>query len=284
MLIDTLRGDLLEEISLMSDRMDTAAVVKILQSLESVADHVNDDPSHKFSARFLGSAGLEALVEVAHDMRSPLASIVLLVETMRQGQSGPVNAVQERQLALVYGATFGLSLMANDVIDLARGDERSLEGTQMPFSIHDVMLAVKDIVQPIAEEKGLELRLEPPPSDWRRGRPSVLQRVLLNLTTNALKFTDEGFVIVSARQISRTGVEFSVIDSGRGIPAHLQDTVFDAFRQNEAGGKTTFSSSGLGLAICRKLVRAMGGEMVAENLDRGSRFHFTIDLPLASRF
>jgi signal transduction histidine kinase len=283
-LLDTMRRDLLEELATTGERLGATTTIRLMQAIDTVGDQLDDDPSHRFITRFLGAAGLEALVEVAHDMRSPLASIVLLVETMRLGQSGPVTDIQERQLSLIYGATFGLSLMANDVIELARSDERVVETAPIPFSIQDVMESVREIVQPIAEEKKLTLTMEPPASDWRMGHPTPLHRVLLNLTTNALKFTDAGHVHVSARQLGRTSVEFRVSDSGKGIPDHLMSSLFDAFRQNHIGGKSTFSSSGLGLAICRKFVRTMGGELTAENQTVGSTFRFTIDLPVAARF
>ncbi len=282
-LLDSLRKDLLEEIAFLADKLNTASTVQILQAVDAVGEELDDDPTHRFISRFLGAAGLEALVEVAHDMRSPLASIVLLVETMRLGQSGSINEIQERQLALVYGATFGLNLMANDMIELARGEDRALEASAIPFSVQDVLQSVREIVQPIAEEKKLELTLDPPAADWRMGYPTWLHRVLLNLVTNALKFTDSGHVRVSTHQRSRTALEFCVTDSGRGIPDYLQATLFDAFREHDPGGKTTFSSSGLGLAICRKFVRAMGGELTAENIVEGSQFRFTIELPLAQR-
>jgi signal transduction histidine kinase len=146
-----------------------------------------------------------------------------------------------------------------------------------------VMQSVGEIVQPIAEEKKLELRLDPPAADWRMGRPTALHRVLLNLTTNALKFTERGFVEMSARQLSRTAIEFRITDSGRGIPDYLQATLFDAFREMDSDGRIIFSSAGLGLSICRKFVRSMGGELTAENVPGGSLFRFTIELPPAAR-
>jgi signal transduction histidine kinase len=283
-LLDSLRRDILEELALLGDRIEAELVVRLLLAMERLAEQLSDDPSHRFVSRFLGAAGLEALVEVAHDMRSPLSSIVLLAETLRMGQSGAVNEIQERQLSLIYGATVGLSLMANDVIELARGEERVVESAPMPFSVEGVMQAVREIVLPIAEEKGLELKMDAPAADWRTGHATALHRILLNLTTNALKFTDAGFVHVRAEQLSRTLVEFSVSDSGRGIPEHLKRTLFDAFRESDAEGRVTFSSSGLGLAICRKFVRSLGGELVVANTARGARLSFAVELPLAQRF
>jgi signal transduction histidine kinase len=116
------------------------------------------------------------------------------------------------------------------------------------------------------------------------GQPAAITRVLLNLTTNALKFTDEGNVTVSVTDISRTEVEFAVSDTGRGIPDNVVDTLFDAFRQQSRAGETVFSSAGLGLSICQKLVSAMGGKLAVESVyGERTRFSFRLKLPLAPR-
>jgi signal transduction histidine kinase len=192
--------------------------------------------------------------------------------------------VQDRQLGLVYSAAFGLSSLASDVIELARGGERLLDAKPSAFSVAEIFSAVRDIVLPMAEEKGLTVRLAPPESDWRVGCPAALHRVLLNLTTNALKFTSEGHVEVSGKQISRSAIEFTVTDTGRGIPPSVMDSLCDAFRPGRKRGAQIFSSAGLGLSICRKLVCSMGGELRADSAPGlGTRFHFTIDLPTAAR-
>jgi signal transduction histidine kinase len=227
---------------------------------------------------------VELLVEVAHDLRSPLASILFLAETLRRGQSGPVTAVQERQLGLIYAAAFGLSGVASDVIELARGGDRLADLHPEPFSVADLMRSVRDIVQPMAEEKGLTVRLSPPDADFRVGLPGALNRVLLNLTTNALKFTSDGYVEITTKPVTRTKLEFSVRDTGRGIPPEVMSSLFDTFRRRRNPGEYTFSSAGLGLSICRKLVMAMGGELRVETAPNlGTRFHFELELPIAAR-
>jgi signal transduction histidine kinase len=194
-----------------------------------------------------------------------------------------VNPVQERQLGLIYSAAFGLSSVASDVIELARGGDRLVDLDPIPFSVSDILESVRDIVQPIAEEKNLAVRLSPPEADFRIGHPVALSRVLLNLTTNALKFTAEGFVEVTARQTENSrAIEFSVRDTGRGIPPQSMATPFEPFRRRQKPGEYAFSGSGLGLSICRKLVEAMGSTLDVETSQGvGTRFHFVLDLPLA---
>jgi signal transduction histidine kinase len=261
---------------------DVVQFLRVLRAIEEVAQRLEADWSQHFADRLAGPDGLELVVEVAHDLRSPLTSILFLAETLQRARSGPVNPVQERQLGLIYSAAFGLSSVASDVIELARGGDRLVDLDPIPFSVTDILESVRDIVQPIAEEKNLTVRLQPPEADFRVGHPVALSRVLLNLTTNALKFTAEGFVEVTARQTSSRAIEFSVRDTGRGIPPQSMATLFEPFRRRQKPGEYAFSGSGLGLSICRKLVEAMGSSLQVETAPSyGTRFYFALDLPLA---
>jgi signal transduction histidine kinase len=261
---------------------DPAHLLRILHAIEVVAEHLEADWSQHFTDRLSAPDGLELVVEVAHDLRSPLTSILFLAETLQRGRSGPVNGVQERQLGLIYSAAFGLSSVASDVIELARGGDRLVDLDPIPFSVTDILESVRDIVQPIAEEKNLVVKVTPPEADFRIGHPVALSRVLLNLTTNALKFTAEGMVEVSAVSRNSRCIEFSVRDTGRGIPPQSMATLFEPFRRRQKPGEYTFSGSGLGLSICRKLVEAMGSVLQVETASGyGTRFYFALDLPPA---
>jgi signal transduction histidine kinase len=283
-LLDALRRDFLARTLAEGRAADALPAIRVLDALEQVQEALEADRAHRFASRLAGFDALELVVDVAHDMRSPLGSILFLAERLRKGQSGAVNAIQERQLGLVYSAAFGLSSLASDVIELAKGGDRLVDLHPIPFAVSDIMRAVRDIVLPIAEEKGLSLQFTPPEGDVRTGYPAALNRVLLNLTTNALKFTAEGGVDVTATPRSRTRVEFSVRDSGRGIPEQVMGTLFDAFRRRVKPGEYVFSSAGLGLSICQKLISAMKGELKVETaLEKGTRFYFEIDLPLVTK-
>jgi signal transduction histidine kinase len=283
LVLTEMRAALLTELVAVGEHIDAAGALRLLGAVERVRQIIERDDAHRFSARLAGPGGLELLVEVGHDLRSPLASILFLAETLRKGQSGPINVVQERQLGLIYSAAFGLSTVASDVIAFARGGDRLIDPQPEPFSVFAIMHAVRDIVQPMAEEKGLKVLLTPPDADFRVGHPGALNRVLLNLTTNALKFTSSGFVEISSAPLSRTELEFSVRDTGRGIPAQVMSSLFDPFRQRMPGDYA-FSSAGLGLSICRKLVAAMGGTLNVEtSADNGTRFFFRLTLPVVTR-
>ena len=282
-LLESVRAQLVDLLASAPEGV-AAAGLKLLRALESVQRTIDEDCAHRFANRLNESDALDLIVEVAHDMRSPLGSILFLVETLRNARSGPVTPIQERQLGIVYNAAFGLSSLASDVIDLARGCDRLMDQRPLPFSVVEILQSVRDIVRPIAEEKGLTLNVVTPAADFRVGHAAALNRVLLNLTTNALKFTSEGSVDVAVRPTSRTRLEFSVQDTGRGIPPEVMATLFDAFRGRQKRGQYTFSSAGLGLAICRKLISSMKGELKVEaGAPRGTRFSFELDLPLAAK-
>jgi signal transduction histidine kinase len=120
------------------------------------------------------------------------------------------------------------------------------------------------------------------PRDRRQGEEFALRRVLLNLTTNALKATQRGSVGIMAEEEDGDRLRFTVDDTGPGISPAAMKTLWHPFRPNARGPHSIFSSSGLGLAICRKLVGQMGGRIqVASELGVGTRFSFTIPLPVA---
>jgi signal transduction histidine kinase len=283
-LIELIRRAFLQRLQGLAQAPPSGPLLRLLNGLEAVHREVEPDWAQHFADRLSGPDGMELVVEVAHDLRSPLTSILFLAETLQRGRSGPINGVQERQLGLIYSAAFGLSSLASDVIELARGGDRLVDLDPIPFSVTDILESVRDIVQPIAEEKGLTVRLSTPDVDFRIGHPVALSRVLLNLTTNALKFTSEGYVEVLGKQVSDTGLEFSVRDTGRGIPPQAMLTLFEPFRRRQKQGEYAFSGAGLGLSICRKLVEAMRSSLQVETApDLGTRFYFELDLPLASR-
>ncbi len=283
-LVGLVRSAFLESVVPPAPAPDAAQLLRVLCAIERVGQRLEPDWAQHLADRLSGPDGLELVVEVAHDLRSPLTSILFLAETLQRGRSDPVNEIQERQLGLVYSAAFGLSAMASDVIELARGGDRLVDLDPIPFSVLDILESVRDIVQPIAEEKSLTVRLTTPVQDFRVGHPVALSRVLLNLTTNALKFTNEGFVEVIGREARGDRVEFSVRDTGRGIPPQNMATLYEPFRRRQREGEYAFSGSGLGLSICRKLVEAMGSRLEVETApDAGTKFSFVLDLPRAGQ-
>src|SRR5881394_1290571 len=235
------------------------------------------------TACLAGPNGLDLVVELAHDLRSPLTSILFLAEALQQGQGGKVTPEQSRQLGLIYSAALCLCATASDVLELARGGNRLVDRTPGPFSIAEVFGSVRSMILPIAEEKRLEVRLVHPVPERRTGHERALSRVLLNLATNAVKFTDSGFVEIAAFPVGAQRLEFSVRDTGGGIDVARLRTLYQPVRRPPPAQREHFSSSGLGLTICRKLVRAMGSELQIETRPQwGTRFYFEVDAPMGT--
>ena len=277
--VSALRVAVIQQLAADPRAPDGRELVRVLSGLEALAGQNSSQAPNQFTEQLSSPDALRAVVEMAHDMRSPLGSILFLVDTIRRGQSGGVNPVQERQLGLIYGAALGLSTLASDVVDAINGD-RLVDGRAIPFSISEVMLNVCAIVRPLGEEKGLALRTTFPQVDGRMGYPSALSRVLLNLTSNAVRYTERGSVSVGCTELTQTRVEFWIEDTGRGIPDSVLAMLFDGFRPAAAGMR--FSSAGLGLAICRNLLEKMASSLnVKTEIEVGTRFSFEIELPPA---
>jgi signal transduction histidine kinase len=257
-------------------------VLPAIASLRDVRTSIEQRFQHLPGAPLLGPDGLEFLMEFAHDLRSPLNAVLFLAENLQQGRSGDVNVLQRRQLGLIYGAALALSSVASNALGLAREHDYLEEGEPTPFSITEMLEGIRDIVRPIAEEKGLALNLVPPRVDLRLGHPLELHRTLLNLATNGLKFTHQGSVSIRAEDGDANRVEFSVRDTGGGINPQAQEALFQPFRRSSGEQRYTFSSTGLGLAISRRLVAAMGGRLAFDTSPTaGTHFHFALDLPPA---
>src|SRR3989442_805740 len=171
-------------------------------------------------------------------------------------------------------------LAALTAIELARGGDELVEKQPVPFSVAAALESVRDIVRPIAEEKQLAVRVLPPTRDHRLGHPVALSRVLLNLTTNALKFTEAGYVEIVTQELGPSQVEFAVRDSGKGIAPEVVESLYQPLRPAVGRPGYSFSQTGLGLTMCRKLLAAMGSELKVETRPGwGARFHFVLTLP-----
>lgn len=266
-----------------SETPDPGTMLDALVRLEQ-AHRACESPSEQtLAAELAGQGGANLVMEVAHDMRSPLTSILFLAEALHKGHSGPLTPLQRRQLGIVYGASLGLTNLVSDLIEMNRHGERRRSEQPTPFAVNSVLRSVHDLVRPTVEEKKLEFVVDPLGADRRMGFPIELSRVLLNLTTNALKFTTEGGVTLSARPNGGSRVLFSVADTGPGIESDKAAVLYQPIRHEPRRDTGyAFSGTGLGLAICQRLVRWMGSDLTMESGQEGTCFSFELDLPPAS--
>lgn len=222
----------------------------------------------------------EFLANTSHELRTPLSGIIGLAEALRSQPDLPTARVNEH-LTLIIASGKRLASLVNDILDFAklRYDHLSLQ--QRPVDPRVVTDLVLSLTRPLLA--GRPLRLEnqlPDPCPLVFADENRLQQILTNLVGNAVKFTPQGLVAVTAR-ISESGqLELAVEDSGVGIPAAEQERIFESFSQIDGTAQRESGGTGLGLAISRKLVHLHGGELrVRSTVGVGSTFSFT--LPLA---
>ena len=281
-LVEMLRAELLKSWAEKTATTSAAAVLDALTGLEQVRQALRRNLAAPPGEGFVGADAdaLDLFFEVVHDLRSPLTSMLCLADTLQRGQSGDVNTLQHRQLGLIYSSALGLSGLVNDALELARGSDVLADGEPAPFSVSELLHAAADIVEPMAEEKALWVRLHTIEPDRRLGHPMALSRVFLNLTSNALKFTEKGGVDLHCEARGPNRVQFSVQDTGPGINPLALASLYEPFRRARGRAGYCFSGTGLGLAISRKLIRAMGSELQLETGNNGTRFFFELDLPV----
>jgi signal transduction histidine kinase len=215
------------------------------------------------------------LATMSHDLRSPLHSINLLAEVLRRTADDPSLAAEVPGLAQRLQANaLSLANLVSDVLDVSSLDSGRVELHESEFSLNELLAEECRRLLPLARAKGLWLASEPTEPFLRLRADRVkLARVLDNLLSNAIKFTETGGVTVSADLMPERAVRIYVRDTGVGIAAADLGRVFDEFSQLHNPERDRTKGWGLGLAICRRLVEVMGGEIAVESQpNRGSVF------------
>ena len=217
------------------------------------------------------------LANMSHEVRTPLNIICGLTELAQDVAS---NAEQKKHLGMVLKAGDDLLTIVNDILDLSKIEAGTVELQTGEFDVHDMLAETVKVLGLKASQKGVNLS-----SDVGRDLPERvigdegrLRQVLLNLVGNAIKFTDDGRVLVRAEleDGEENSIHFIVTDTGVGIPAAMQDVIFEPFRQADGSVTRRFGGTGLGLTISRQLVEAMGGRIwLQSEAGKGSVFHFT---------
>ncbi len=221
------------------------------------------------------------LASISHELRTPLNAIVGFTGTLLMKLPGPLTEDQEEQLEAIRSSSRHLLSLINDLLDLAKIQSGKVEIRIEPVDVAEVIREVVGTLRPMAEEKGLRLTHEVPEgrvimSSDRR----ALTQILLNLTDNAIKFTDEGGVHVELAQEERGGrltTEVRVADTGVGIREEDQKKLFEAFRQLDGTSLLSRRGAGLGLHLSQRLAQLIGGEIGVRSACReGSTFTLTL--------
>jgi PAS domain S-box-containing protein len=226
-------------------------------------------------------AKAEFLAVMSHELRTPLNAIGGYAELMEMGLRGPVTDQQQEDLARIQASQRHLLGLINEVLNYARLETGTVRYDLAAVRMGDALAAAEALIAPQARAKGLALIVTEVPGDVAvRADADKLRQIVVNLLSNALKFTDRGGRIELRCTPQNGCVLLRVADTGIGIPADKLEAIFEPFVQVRADLTRTAEGTGLGLAISRDLARGMGGDLTAEStLGVGSTF--TLTLPQA---
>jgi signal transduction histidine kinase len=217
------------------------------------------------------------LANVSHELRAPVTAIIGLGRLLTDSASDRLTDDQSRQVELIRGSATDLLALVNDLLDLAKAEAGRIEPNWGDVDLRAVFGQLRGTLRALATRPEVEFVVEDPGSTPLRSDEVLLAQVLRNLLTNALKFTVQGSVTLSVR----TGdghLDFVVADTGVGIPADLQERIFEEFYQVPGGSTARGTGTGLGLPYARWLVTILGGELSVHSEPRvGSTF--TVRLP-----
>jgi len=217
---------------------------------------------------------------MSHEFRTPLTSIQSLTGILLSRLDGPLTEEQEKQIALVRKSVNELTEMVDDLLDLAKMEAGRITISPAWFEMVDLFSALRGMFRPIVANSSVSLTFEEPQSVPRiYTDDKKLSQILRNFISNALKFTTEGEVSVSARLADPATVEFAVTDSGIGISAEHLPMLFSDFIQLDTRLQRRLRGTGLGLSLARKFAELLGGSVGAESaLGKGSRFWVRIPI------
>jgi PAS domain S-box-containing protein len=220
---------------------------------------------------------------MSHELRTPLQAVLGYSEFLLEESEGLLTAEQREDIGYIHQAGGRMIALINQMLDLSRMEAGRLELAAEPVDLVQVIEHVRQDVAPQAAAKTLTLQIDLPASlPCVTGDAERLRQILLNLVGNAVKFTDEGCIRVTAALTSTGGVDIVVSDTGIGIPPDALPFIFDEFRQVGSGLTRRHGGAGLGLAIARKLTEQMGGSIsVSSELHVGSTI--TLHLPVGKR-
>jgi two-component system sensor histidine kinase ChiS len=219
------------------------------------------------------------LANTSHELRTPLNGIIGMAQSLREGMTQLPAAKIKNNLSIIISSGQRLSNLVNDILDFSRLKNADIQLKRRPVDLYSLTNLVLEINKPMIGNKNIEpqnLISKEVPAVW--GDENRIHQILQNLIGNAIKFTEEGWVKVTA-QVKDDLLEFSVEDTGPGIPKEDTEKIFESFHQSDATTTRAFQGTGLGLSIARQLVELHGGEIWVESeLGQGSRFTFTLPL------
>ncbi|MEL7498378.1 MAG: ATP-binding protein [Planctomycetota bacterium] len=257
----------------------------VLTSFEDVTDlerHKVELSQAKLDADRANSAKSEFLARMSHEIRTPMNAILGYTEVLQFGMEED-PAKRQQHLTTIQSSGEHLLSLINDILDLSKIESGQLELEKTKISLHQLISQVVSVLKIKAVEKGINLVYEPsgliPTEIYTDG--VRLKQAIINLIGNAIKFTDEGGVLIQPKLIEvngKTMLDISIADTGIGMTQEAIEKVFEPFAQADMSITRRFGGTGLGLSICKELAEKLGGQVtVSSNVGQGSVFSFQFD-------
>lgn len=221
---------------------------------------------------------------MSHEFRTPLGSILSMTRMLEGDMDGPLNDEQRTQVRFISGAAMELREMVDDLLDLAKIEAGRITVAPSWFDLADLFAALRGLFRPLVENNAdIDLVFEAPAAPLMLYTDNKkLAQILRNYISNALKFTPQGMIRISGRLENEHEVRLSVSDTGIGIPADVQPSLFEDFVQVDSPLQKKLRGTGLGLSLCKRFAELLGGRVGLHSVPgEGSEFHVIVPVKLA---
>ncbi len=219
---------------------------------------------------------------MSHEFRTPLGSILSMTRLLEDGMDGALSPGQRQQVGFISNSASELREMVDDLLDLAKIEAGRITISPAWFDLMDLFSALRGMFRPLVEGDAIDLEfIAPPQLPMLYTDDKKLAQILRNYISNALKFTQRGRIVVSARQEGEAAVRFSVHDTGIGIPQDMQAALFEDFMQVDSPLQKRLRGTGLGLSLCKRFAELLDGHVGVNSVPgEGSEFYVVVPVKL----